>query len=341
MSRGRRGCTLWDCVASPTSPPSARVLLALAAAFLLMGSPLRASAQPAPPGAAEPSPAEALFQEARRLMSEGRHAEACPKLEESLRLDPAPGTQFNLAECWVATGRPGRAWHLYMEVAAAAKAAGFPDKEKIARDRAVGLEPRVGRLAIEVPPGVTATVERDGAPLPPSAFGRLEVVEPGTHRIAATAPGRTPFSKTVEVPAGTVHTVRVELVDPNRRERPAPPPPPPPPAPGGLGPQEVAGVAVGAAGIGGVVVGAILGFRAMSMHDEAQEDHCPEPTRCDAIGVDLTSSAQEAGTGSTIAFAIGGAAVVAGVILFATAPTPESSVRVGATARGLRLEARW
>ena len=53
--------------------------------------------------------AEHLFQEARVLVERGDYAAACPKLEASQKLEPAVGTQFNLADCYEHVGRTASA----------------------------------------------------------------------------------------------------------------------------------------------------------------------------------------------------------------------------------------
>src|ERR1700691_908594 len=112
----------------------------LIASGLLLAWPSRASAQ----GSTErTATAQGLYESAAALMKAGKSAEACPKLEESQRLDPAMGTQFFLAVCYESTGRPTSAWSLFLEVANAAKAAGNTVRETTARARAAALEPKL------------------------------------------------------------------------------------------------------------------------------------------------------------------------------------------------------
>src|SRR4051794_22044859 len=105
-----------------------RVCLATAATLLCLGRVTIARA-------GEPTRAEALFRDARDLLARGEFEAACPKLEESQRLDPAPGTEFNLARCYELTGRLASAWGAYADVAAITHAAGQSEREAHARER--------------------------------------------------------------------------------------------------------------------------------------------------------------------------------------------------------------
>src|SRR5262245_34306285 len=99
--------------------------LVLPLALLFVPAPVRAQQR-------DPAAAQALFDEALKLMKKGRHAEACPKLTESQRLDPGVGTQFHLADCFENVGRVASAWALFLEVESVAKASSQPDREKVA-----------------------------------------------------------------------------------------------------------------------------------------------------------------------------------------------------------------
>jgi hypothetical protein len=65
----------------------------MAALALPALAPATARAQ----GASKQAAAQALFDEAKKLMGKSDFAAACKKFEGSQELDPAPGTLFNLA----------------------------------------------------------------------------------------------------------------------------------------------------------------------------------------------------------------------------------------------------
>jgi hypothetical protein len=150
--------------------------------------------------------ARALFAEARRLAAAGDYADACPKFEASFRLNPGIGTNFNLADCMEHTGRIATAWARFLDVAAATRLAGQPEREQVARDRAAALEPRLAHLTVRVAaPAPGLMIARDDVDLPPSSWDMAVPIDPGPHAIKANAPGRQPWSTTVDVPdAGAV-----------------------------------------------------------------------------------------------------------------------------------------
>jgi len=271
--------------------------------------------------------AQGLYDSAAELIKAGKFAEACPKLEESQRLDPGMGTQFRLAECYEAVGRLASAWNDYVQVADLAKYAGQVERERFARERAALVEGRLSRLAITVSspdvPGLE--VRRAGAVVEKSAWGTPVPVDPGSYEVTAEAPGKRPWTGQASVVGeGMVAT----LVVPSLEDAPAVLPSPsqsvlalplaPPPAPSAR-PLRTAGFAVGGAGAVGVVVGGVLGAVAFAKVSSAKSECAPTPGSC-AVNTSSTATsdmqtAGAIGNASTALFIAGGALVAGGIVM--------------------------
>lgn len=167
--------------------------------------------------------AEQLFVEGRELMAQQQFEAACPKLQASLELDPASGTQINLARCYEKLGKLASAWRHYREASDRAVRDGNTERAQAARKFAAELEPRLPRLIIKLrspagPPGVPGmpgvVVRRDGMPVSAALFGTAVYVDPGPHEVTATAPGRAPFSTTVTVAEAATSTVEIPELAP-------------------------------------------------------------------------------------------------------------------------------
>lgn len=301
----------------------------------------------ADPPKTDPAAAQSLFYEARTLMQQNKFAEACPKLEESMRLDAGLGTQFNLADCNEHIGKITSAWAGFLEVAAGSKASNQAEREKLARKRAQALEPRLPKLVVEVasaPPGLE--VKRDGVAVGAAAWGSPIPVDPGSHRISATAPGKGSWEATVAATEGKVAHVAVprDLPAAAVAAGPAANGPQPdlaaPPATAFASDfpspvieqngatQRTAGWIVAGVGVVGVGLGAGFGLSSIAKRNDSRS-HCVAD-QCDADGVGLRDDAIRNGNIATIATIAGGAAIAGGLVLVLTAPkTTESRERVG------------
>ncbi|HKQ68557.1 MAG TPA: tetratricopeptide repeat protein, partial [Polyangiaceae bacterium] len=120
----------------------------LTLAVLSVSSPARCDAE-----SADPALAQALFEQARALMSTGQYPEACAKLAESHRLDPASGTLLNLAVCHEKQGRTATAWAEYNDVLAISRKDGSAERQHIASARIKDLGPKLCRLTVVAPRG--------------------------------------------------------------------------------------------------------------------------------------------------------------------------------------------
>jgi hypothetical protein len=158
----------------------------------------------------DPAAKQNLVVEARALIGNSRYAEACPKLEESVRLVPDLETHIELANCNEQIGKLAAAWTAFVAVAAQAKAAGHTDREKAARKRASALEPRLPKLVINVPHAPEGLEVRcDGVPIDTADLGAAIPLDPGKHRITATAPGRQRWVMSVESSERTTSYIEV------------------------------------------------------------------------------------------------------------------------------------
>lgn len=302
-------------------------LLALAIATACALSPAVARADNAT--------AQALFEEGRKLMLEGRFGDACPKLAASQKLDPGAGTLMNLASCYEKNGQLASAWATFKDAAAAARTSAHPDWEKAARDRAGELEPRLSRLTIVVAPEADVpglVIERDGQPVDRAEWGVALPIDPGVHPIEAQAPKKQKWSTTVSVgPNGAKASVAVPALTVEQGDARPSSGPPPPLAPDSVdrgATTRVLGYGLAGLGVVGLGVGSIFGLIASATHKDALT-HCTADRCCTREGIDLGDRASSQATVSTVAFVAGGALAAAGVVLVVTAPkAPASQVAI-------------
>ncbi len=310
--------------------------------------------------------AESLFEEARTLVAAGKYAEACPKFADSERLGPSASTLLNLANCWEKVGRTATAWATYRAAASAANAVGRKDYLTTAQRRADGLAPKLAHLTVTVgQPTAGLQVKRDGVLVDSAEWGSAIPVDVGPHSIEAAAPGHKGWAVAIQVAQdGAQASVTVPALEelPVDATASAPPSSAPVSSPAtamtGLEPQpEVSGssggtqrvVAVVIAGVGvvGLGLGTAFAISAKSKYNDSLEHgQCPnDPNICDATGVSQRNDAISAGNVATVAFGVGAAALVAGGILWFSAPhgaKPASAAfEVAPTLGGLVARGAW
>ena len=268
------------------------------------------------------SRAQALFDEGRRLMNDGKLSEACPKLAASNKLDPGSGTLMNLGTCYERNNQLASAWATFKEAAALAKSAGHFDRESAARERADKLEPDLPRLSIVVKePAKGIVIDRDGAPIDAAEYATPIPIDPGPHTLHASAPGKKTWTTTLTI-AGPKAQASVTV--PALEDEPVPVVPPPggfpaePPRDTG-NMQRTLGIVAGGAGLVGIGLGVILGLKAHSTYDDGS-GRCNAAKQCPQSALDTIDTASTQATISTIGFVAGGIFLAGGVVLYATAP---------------------
>jgi hypothetical protein len=321
----------------------ARTIGAVVLWLSLLG-PSAARGQPADPK--RDAAGQALYQQATAEMREGQYASACRKLEEVTRLVPEGiGAKLTLAQCYEALGQLASAWSQYALVAEVAGKAGQKERAQRAAAKVSDLQPKLATLAVEVSaearsiPGLA--IERDGVALGEGQWGTPIPVDVGPHEVVATAPERKAWKQQAEVATnGAQVVVRVGAleaeaeakVEAKVEAKPLPDavgePERPWQRPVGIGAMALGGV--------GVAVGAVLGGLAIAKDGEIDDGHCIVQGRCDSEGMRLSEEAMGLASASTVVVVAGGALLVGGIVVFATAPRGPAGEPKG----GGRLSAR-
>jgi tetratricopeptide (TPR) repeat protein len=192
----------------PTDKPSRRRALILSVVALLALSPRRSQA--------EPNPADDLFQQGKALMATGQVPEACQKFVASLALSHRGGTLLNLAVCREQEGRYATALRLLSEARELAARDHRGDRVTLADEHLASVRPKVSWVTL-TPQTVTPYLVLfwDDQALPRDRWGLPQAVDPGSHTVAATAPGRARFEIALEIAAeGQARTVSIPTLSP-------------------------------------------------------------------------------------------------------------------------------
>jgi hypothetical protein len=296
--------------------------------------------------------AQALFDDAKGRMERGDYESACPKLEESQRLQPAGGTLLFLGLCLEGSGKTAAAWARFNEALSTARRDSRADRERVAQQHIDTLAPKLTKLDVVVPDALRATpglrVQRDGEDVPAAIWGTAIPVDPGSHTVRVTAPRMKPWETVVPTAGeGATATVNVPAleVDPTALAPVAAPPPPapiatpPPPEPpppvtaersSGQG-QRTMALVVGGVGVVGLGLGTYFGVTALSNKNSEDANGCTGggSTPCaSTTGAQISQDAYHDGNIASVALGVGAAALIGGGVLWLTAPSASAAASV-------------
>ena len=265
----------------------------------------------APATSAFADDAATLFKAGRDAAKRGDYVTACSKLDQSYRLDPAPGTLMNLADCQEHLGRTSTAWQLFKQALQTLPKG--DDRIAPARDRVTALEPRISHIEVTLscdiaPPGA-CKVTNDGADF--TSFGASVLTDPGLHVLVVSATGRADRRFEITVAEGQTARITVGPSAPTAVAAPQP-------TSHELGPVRVAGIVI--AGVGVVGIGAAIGTGlVLPQYAKTVTAHCGPPAHdqnlCDATGFDAAQTGKRISTANTALWAVGLTAIGAGATL--------------------------
>ncbi|HEU0031145.1 MAG TPA: hypothetical protein VFQ53_10970 [Kofleriaceae bacterium] len=264
--------------------------------------------------------AVALFDQGQKEMKAGNYEKACKSFETSMSLVPDTGTKGSLARCYEKLGKLATSWLLWRELADTAPS---PDLRKDAADKAAKLDPRVPKYVVKVAsvvPGMQVTI--NGKQVDPAVDVPVPI-DPGPVVAIATAPGHDDWKSETNAAEGGTLVIEVPVLVAKKVDA----PPPVDDRAKRRRTRHLIGGIVGGVGVGAVAGGVVFGLSARGKYADAKDtcggsiDACI-PGQLDAAQAQV-DDARKAANLSSILFAVGGAAVIGGAVIWFTAPSAE------------------
>src|SRR5215471_19065437 len=217
-------------------------------------------------GAPPDDAARTKFAAALKLYNARQHEQALVLFRDLVDGTGSPNARLYVGLCLEQLGRIADA---YRELARTAKEASLRNDTKYdrTRDAAIAemaaLDAKVGKLVItllELPAGLVVTV--DGRKLDEREVGTPIVLEPGNHRIEASAPGRSAATRETRLDGGETRTVTLALAD-SDASRSA--------DHGGPSTSQIAGYATAGIAVAGLSMFVVGGLLATSRYDTLKD----------------------------------------------------------------------
>ncbi len=265
--------------------------------------------------------ARAQFQRGIELEQAGNFTEAIQQFREVGQVRMTAQVRFHIAFCEEGLGRLVTALGGYDLALAEADTVG-PDFKSEVETAIARLRERIPKIFIERGAGADAAlVQLDGVDLGASSIGVEVPLDPGPHKVTATAPGYHPYDATVELKEREITKVSLELVVNTE-----PPKPPPPPkiiiVEPDKGPDRTIPYIVGGAGIAFLAAGGALFALKESTLAELEKD-CPDPSKCGESNRETYDRYKFYDLSWKISAGVGVAAIGTAVVLILTEKKPE------------------
>ncbi|HWL85545.1 MAG TPA: hypothetical protein VNO21_07065 [Polyangiaceae bacterium] len=159
-----------------------------------------------------------LFHEGLTLQTSSRFAEALDRFTRANAVVNAPTNMLHMAECHAALGHLVEAVEIYRSLQRYPLPPNPPQAYLQAidqgREELKTVEPRVPELKVDVTPTQVPTlnVTIDDQPLNPALVGVSRPINPGPHKVAASAPGYTRAEQSIDIKEKSRQAVALNLL---------------------------------------------------------------------------------------------------------------------------------